>query len=67
MTDQQLQRLVEKVSLQFFAKPFNHHAYFNHRLKTTGGRYHLDSHDIDINPKMDDHGTHDVLIGIIKH
>ncbi|MCT3400335.1 SprT family protein [Lentilactobacillus hilgardii] len=67
MTDQQLQRLVKKVSLQFFAKPFNHHAYFNHRLKTTGGRYHLDSHDIDINPKMDDHGTHDVLIGIIKH
>ncbi|GEP23141.1 MAG: SprT family protein [Lentilactobacillus diolivorans] len=70
MTDKQLQKLVEQVSLTFFAKPFLHHAYFNRRLKTTGGRYHLESHDIDINPKMDeiDTGTnHDILVGIIKH
>ncbi|MFD1125477.1 SprT family protein [Lentilactobacillus raoultii] len=67
MTNQELQSLVEKTSRQFFAKPFLHSAYFNGRLRTTGGRYHLDSHDIDINPKMVDDAPHTVLIGIIKH
>ncbi|GHP15233.1 protein SprT [Lentilactobacillus fungorum] len=67
MTNHELQQLVEQISVQFFAKPFKHHAYFNSRLRTTGGRYHLDNHDIDINPKMDDGAAHEVLIGIIKH
>lgn len=67
MTDQELQQLVEHISLQYFAKPFTHRAYFNARLKTTGGRYHLNDHNIDINPKMDDGADHAVLIGIIKH
>lgn len=67
MTNTKLQRLVEQISIKFFAKSFNHHAYFNSRLRTTGGRYHLDSHDIDINPKMDNDPTHQVLIGIVKH
>ncbi len=67
MTDQQLQSLVEEISMKYFAKPFLHRAFFNRRLRTSGGRYHLATHDIDINPKMDDGGTHEVLIGIIKH
>lgn len=67
MTNTELQHLVEQVSIQFFSRPFTHRAYFNPRLRTTGGRYHLDSHDIDINPKMDDGRSHDILIGIIKH
>ncbi|MEM5031715.1 SprT family protein [Limosilactobacillus fermentum] len=32
--------------------PLLHQAVFNRRLKTTGGRYHLGDHHIDINPLM---------------
>ncbi|USS87859.1 SprT family protein [Fructilactobacillus hinvesii] len=65
MTDQQLQQLVETISTEAFHRPFCHHAYFNRRLQTTGGRYHLRSHDIDINPKMAQNPA--VLTGVIKH
>ncbi len=40
MTEAQLQKLVEEISLKFFRRPFRHRAIFNKRLKTTGGRYH---------------------------
>jgi SprT-like protein len=67
MTDAELQFLIEKISIQSFHKPFLHKAYFNPRLRTTGGRYMLGSHNIDINRKyFDEHGM-DELIGIIKH
>ncbi|MCA1066356.1 SprT family protein [Rossellomorea sp. AcN35-11] len=67
MTNNELQRLVEKISIQTFHKPFLHQAYFNPRLKTTGGRYMLGTHNIDVNHKYyDEHGM-DELIGIIKH
>ncbi|KRM93389.1 hypothetical protein FC56_GL000101 [Lentilactobacillus senioris DSM 24302 = JCM 17472] len=67
MTDKQLQQLVEQISLEFFAKPFKHQATFNSRLKTTGGRYHLASHNIDINPLMLTEFSRENLIGVIKH
>ncbi|KRL04898.1 SprT family protein [Liquorilactobacillus oeni] len=67
MTDEQLQRLVEKTSLQFFYRKFTHAAIFNKRLKTTGGRYLLKTHNIEINPQMADKYGQDILIGIIKH
>jgi SprT-like protein len=67
MTDQELQQLVEAVSLQFFAKPFRHRARFNSRLRTTGGRYLLRTHDIELNPRhLEEHGEAE-LIAIIKH
>lgn len=67
MTEQQLQALVEELSLRYFKRPFIHRAYFNRRLKTTGGRYLLMSHDIEINEKMlTEHGKA-TLIGTIKH
>lgn len=67
MTDAELQFIVENISIQSFHKPFLHKAYFNPRLRTTGGRYMLGSHNIDINRKyLDEHGM-DELIGIIKH
>jgi hypothetical protein len=50
MNEQELQRLVEHISSTVFRKPFRHRASFNRRLKTTGGRYHLGSHDLDFNP-----------------
>ncbi|QBO36483.1 SprT family protein [Periweissella cryptocerci] len=67
MTDEQLQTLVEQISLEFFHQPFQHKAWFNKRLKTTGGRYQLQSHNIDINPKMYTAFDEVNLIGVVKH
>lgn len=67
MTDQQLQVLVEELSLRYFKRAFIHRAYFNRRLKTTGGRYLLMSHDIEINEKMLTEHDQATLIGTIKH
>ncbi|MFS8652477.1 MAG: SprT family protein [Caldibacillus sp.] len=67
MTDQELQKLVENISNQFFKQPFRHRAYFNNRLRTTGGRYLLQSGNIEINKKYFDVYGMDELIGIIKH
>ncbi|MGO3731664.1 MAG: SprT family protein [Vagococcus sp.] len=65
--DKALQQLVERVSRSDFGKPFLHHAFFNKRLKTTGGRYHLSTHDLDFNPKvLEIHGLEE-LIKVIKH
>lgn len=67
MTDEELQGLVEKCSLDFFDKPFQHQAYFNGRLRTTGGRYLLKTHAIEINPLMLSEFDETTLVGIIKH
>lgn len=67
MTDAELQALVERLSLTEFHRPFNHRATFNRRLKTTGGRYQLESHNIDINPKMLTDFDETTLIGVVKH
>lgn len=67
MREQDLQQLVEDLSNTYFNRPFLHKARFNPRLRTTGGRYFLRSHDIEINPKMLEAFGEDELIGIIKH
>ncbi|RDI39856.1 SprT family protein [Falsibacillus pallidus] len=67
MNDEKLQQLTETISENVFGKTFNHKALFNKRLRTTGGRYMLRSHNIEINPAYyEEHGM-DELIGIIKH
>ncbi|TDL30510.1 SprT family protein [Jeotgalibacillus sp. S-D1] len=67
MDQQAIQNLVENTSLEFFNKPFRHKAFFNTRLRTTGGRYMLASHNIELNIHyLHEHGR-DELIGIIKH
>ncbi|MFS0656900.1 SprT family protein [Bacillus sp. 179-C3.3 HS] len=67
MNQEQLQQLTEQISQQFFKKPFRHKAVFNDRLKTTGGRYLLHTHHIELNRRsFVEHGK-DELIGIIKH
>lgn len=66
-TDNQLQTLVEKISRIFFRKPFTHKAFFNRRLRTTGGRYHLSSHNIDFNPKVVEIYGEEELVNVIKH
>lgn len=66
MSEEELQRLVEQTSWNFFGKPFKHHAHFNNRLRTTGGRYHVGDHHLDFNPKMVNL-NHETFVGIIKH
>lgn len=67
MNDLELQALVEKISLEHFQKPFRHKAYFNNRLRTTGGRYMLRTHHIEINRKYLEQLGLEELKGIIKH
>jgi SprT-like protein len=62
-----LQTLVEELSSKYFNRPFRHIALFNSRLRTTGGRYLLRSHNIEINKKYYEAHGRDELIGIIKH
>lgn len=67
MTNKELQALVEKVSLEYFKKPFRHEATFNKRLQTTGGRYHLNTGHLDFNPLVYEIYGLDELLGVIKH
>ncbi|GAB6093493.1 SprT family protein [Furfurilactobacillus curtus] len=67
MTNEALQALVEEISLQDFGRPFKHQAIFNARLRSTGGRYHLVDHHIDINPRMINDFDRETLIGVIRH
>ncbi len=67
MTDEELQALVSEISIECFQRPFRHKARFNPRLRTTGGRYMLDTHHIEINPKQYEVYGREALISIIKH
>lgn len=67
MDEQEIQRLVEEVSLQYFEMPFLHKAVFNNRLRTTGGRYLLKSHNIELNYRYYEVYGEEELVGIIKH
>lgn len=67
MSNDELQAWVEDISLRSFGIPFRHRATFNARLSTTGGRYFMKSHDIEINPhQLQSHGL-DEVEKIIKH
>lgn len=67
MTDEQLQAWIEQISLRSFGVPFRHQARFNSRLRTTGGRYFMKSHHIEINPaQLVTYGEEEVE-RIIKH
>lgn len=67
MDNQQLQQLTENIAKQSFGAEFKHLAYFNSRLRTTGGRYILKTHHIEINPKQYLHFGEEALVQIIKH
>ncbi|WP_312475111.1 SprT family protein [Neobacillus sp.] len=67
MEERQLQSMVEKISVASFGKPFKHQAMFNPRLRSTGGRYLLGTHNIEINKKYLEQLGEKELIGIIKH
>ncbi|HDX9614475.1 TPA: SprT family protein [Bacillus toyonensis] len=67
MDEKEIQQLVEEVSLRYFGMPFLHKAIFNNRLRTTGGRYLLKSHNIELNYRYYEMYGKEELVGIIKH
>ncbi|MFC3882460.1 SprT family protein [Bacillus songklensis] len=67
MNDEELQKMVERISLEVFQIPFKHQAYFNSRLRTTGGRYLLSSHNIEVNELYYKERGLKEIEGIIKH
>ncbi len=67
MEQLKLQQLVEEISIKSFGRPFKHQAVFNNRLRTTGGRYLLRTHNIELNRKYLEELGSDELVGIIKH
>jgi SprT-like protein len=67
MEQQELQLLVERISVESFGKPFKHLASFNPKLRSTGGRYLLGTHNIEINKKYYEQLGEKELVGIIKH
>lgn len=67
MDDVRLQAWVEEISLRSFGVPFRHQARFNSRLRSTGGRYFMRDHHIEINPhQLTAFGAEEVE-KIIKH
>lgn len=67
MENRELQVLTEKWSMESFHRPFEHQVFFNKRLQTTGGRYHLNDHHIDVNPKMLDEFDVQNLKEVVLH
>lgn len=67
MDDKELKQLVNQLSVTYFNKPYQDDVKFNHRLRTTGGRYIPGKRVIELNPRylleMDEQEFH----GIIKH
>lgn len=63
----ELQKLVERISLEFFYKPFRHKATFNKRLRTTGGRYLLGTHNIELSWFYYQSFGEEELVGVMKH
>ena len=67
MNNRERQHLTEKWSVEYFHRPFVHQIFFNRRLRTTGGRYHLSDGHIDINPLMYTEFDLANLKGVVLH
>lgn len=67
MKETDLQQWVEEISIRDFNRPFRHRACFNPRLRTTGGRYFLSDHRIEISPRHLAQLGEEVMLGIIRH
>lgn len=67
LNEKALYELVNRLSVQHFNKVFKHEVRFNHRLRTTGGRYIPGKKVIELNPKYVAELGENEFIGIIKH
>lgn len=67
LSDEELTRQIQELSIKFFQKPFVDKGRYNNRLRTTGGRYIPSKRLIEINPKYVKEELYNEVIGIIKH
>jgi len=58
---------VKQVSLEDFSKPFIHHAQWNRRLRSTGGRFFPKDGHLDFNPKVYQELGLEVFRKIVRH
>lgn len=63
----QLTDYVKMVSLEDFGKPFLHQAYWNKRLRTTGGRFFPNDGHLDFNPKIYEVYGLSIFRKIVRH
>lgn len=66
-TNHWLTNLVCEISVAFLNKPFRHRASYNNRLKTTGGRYRLDSHHLEFNWLVLERLSATIFVQVILH
>ncbi|KUO96949.1 SprT family protein [Ferroacidibacillus organovorans] len=66
-TDAELKSMVCMISLRDFHLPFAHECRFNARLRSTGGRYILSTHDVEINPSYAKRFGIEELTRVIRH
>ncbi|GAB4074251.1 SprT family protein [Barrientosiimonas marina] len=67
LNEAELYNLVDRLSRHYFHKPFSHDVIFNHRLRTTGGRYMPAAKTIELNPKYVLESSEEEVMGILKH
>ncbi|KYP80470.1 SprT family protein [Ferroacidibacillus organovorans] len=66
-TDAELKSMVCMISMRDFHLPFSHDCRFNARLRSTGGRYILSTHNVEINPSYAHRFGIEELIRVIRH
>ena len=67
MNEHELQNLTEEISRTSFHREFTHKITYNRRLRSSGGRYLLQTGNIEINPLVEQELGLEALIGVIKH
>ena len=67
MNEHELQQLTEEISRTSFHREFTHKITYNKRLRSSGGRYLLQTGNIEINPLVEQELGLEALIGVIKH
>lgn len=65
--DHDLMQLVCEISERYFFAPFCHMCRYNNRLRTSGGRYLLKSHDLEFNLRYAKAYGMPELVATIKH
>ena len=67
MNEHELQNLTEEISRNSFHREFTHKITYNRRLRSSGGRYLLQTGNIEMNPLVEQELGLEALIGVIKH
>ena len=67
MNEHELQQLTQDISRSSFHREFTHKITYNRRLRSSGGRYLLQTGNIEINPLVEQELGLEALIGVIKH